>query len=399
MHRIDSAERRRRIGRRHHLAAEARFADPVTVADDLVGVHATDPVSVYLGFLARTGGLTRDTLAKALYDDRSLLKILGMRRTMFVVPVALAGVIHAAVTIALGAGERKRLLRMLQGAGISADPARWLAAVEDETVAALEELGEATAADLVKRVPGLGEQIPFGAGKAYEGTVGVSTRLLFLLSTEGRTIRGRPKGTWVSSLYRWALVDRWIDGGIEPWPPERARAELVRRWLVAFGPGTRRDLQWWTGWTVAHTKAALEEVGAVEVELVDDIGSHVVQNTGWALSDDLDRTPDVDPWVALLPALDTTTMGWNERAFYLGEHGPALFDRNGNAGPTIWLDGRIVGGWAQRRDGEIAIRVMQDVGAEARVAIDEAASRLHAWFGPDRTVPRFRTPTELELTA
>jgi hypothetical protein len=88
---------------------------------------------------------------------------------------------------------------MLVDAGIAKDPARWLAKVEVDTLAALDELGEATAADLTERVAGLREQIHFGAGKKWAGKVGVSTRLLFLLATEGRIIRGRPKGTWLSS--------------------------------------------------------------------------------------------------------------------------------------------------------------------------------------------------------
>ena len=106
-------------------------------------------------------------------------------------------------------------------------------------------------------------QITFGEGKTWAGQVGVSTRLLFLLASEGRIIRGRPKGTWLSSLYRWAPMDRWVEGGLEPWPAERARVELVRRWLRAFGPGTVRDIQWWTGWTVARAKAALQALDAV----------------------------------------------------------------------------------------------------------------------------------------
>jgi hypothetical protein len=393
---IDSAERRRRIGARHFLAANARASDPVDVAEALVGIHATDPASVYLGLRARTEELTRERLGALLYEDRRLLKVLGMRRTMFVVPPPLAGVIQAAVTTELGAAQRKRLLGMVERAGIATDPATWLAQVEDETVAMLEALGEATAAHLTKLVAGLREQIPFGAGKTWQGTVGVSTRLLFLLATEGRIIRGRPKGTWLSSLYRWVPMERWVEGGLEPWPSERARAELARRWLAAFGPGTRRDLQWWTGWTVAKTKAALRDVGAIEVSIEDGDSR---PTPGFALPGDLERTAEPGSWVALLPALDTTTMAWAERAFYLGDHAKLLFDTNGNAGPTIWVDGRVVGLWAQRASCEVVIRLLEDVGREQRRAIEAEAAALTGWLGKDRVLPRFPNPVFQELAA
>ena len=105
------------------------------------------------------------------------------------------------------------------------------------------------------------------------------------------------------------------------------------------------------------------------------------------------------PWAALLPALDPTPMGWRERAWYVGEHAPALFDRSGNIGPTAWWDGRIVGGWAQRKDGEIAVRLLEDIGAEASAAIAAEAQRLREWIGPVRITPRFRTPLERELAS
>jgi hypothetical protein len=106
-----------------------------------------------------------------------------------------------------------------------------------------------------------------------------------------------------------------------------------------------------------------------------------------------------EPWVALLPALDPTPMAWSQRDWYLGPHGPALFDRSGNVGPTVWVDGRIVGGWAQLGSGEVAHRLLEDVGREAAGAVARAAAEVSDWIGPVRVTPRFRTPLEKALTS
>jgi hypothetical protein len=80
----------------------------------------------------------------------------------------------------------------------------------------------------------------------------------------------------------------------------------------------------------------------------------------------------------LLPPLDPTTMGWSERDWYLGPHRPQLFDTSGNAGPTAWWDGRIVGGWRQLDDGEVTLQLREDVGAEGAQALEREAERLIA---------------------
>jgi hypothetical protein len=120
--------------------------------------------------------------------------------------------------------------------------------------------------------------------------------------------------------------------------------------------------------------------------------------TGLVLADDIEPVPEPEPWVALLPALDSTVMGWAARDWFLGPHRAALFDTNGNAGPTIWSGGRVVGGWGQRDGGEIAVRLLEDVGAEEKAAVDAAAQRVGNWLGGVRITPRFRTPLEKELS-
>jgi hypothetical protein len=391
---ITTAERRRRIGLRQGLAAGAAERTPESISRRLVGLHGTDPVSGYLACWARVDGFRVPDLETALYDERSLLKILAMRRTMFIVPVDVAAIMQAACTDAIASRERKRLLRMIEEAGVADPAAPWLAAVEVETLEALHALGEATAADLAKRVEGLRAQIPFGAGTKWQSTVGVSTRLLFLLSAEQRIIRGRPKGTLVSSLYRWAPIDRWLPEPLVFLPKPEAQAELVRRYLATYGPATLVDVEWWTGWTRGDTRRALGAIEALEIDLEGG-------DRGWVLADDVGpgADPAEDPWVALLPGLDSTTMGWQQRDFFLAPHKPRLFDRNGNAGPTIWVDGRVVGGWAQRRSGEIRIELLEDVGSEGRQSIEAKAAALGEWLGDLRFIPRFRTPLEQQLSA
>jgi hypothetical protein len=90
-------------------------------------------------------------------------------------------------------------------------------------------------------------------------------------------------------------------------------------------------------------------------------------------------------------------MGWQAREWYLGGHKGVLFDSNGNAGPTIWVDGRIVGGWAMRANGEVVTKLLEDVGRAASRAVDAEAARLTAWLATATPLARFPTPLYKEL--
>jgi hypothetical protein len=148
-------------------------------------------------------------------------------------------------------------------------------------------------------------------------------------------------------------------------------------------------MRWWTGWTARETRAALAAVSHRQVDLDGAVG--------YVLEDDLEPTPISEPVAALLPTLDPTTMGWKERGWYLGPHGPTLFDTNGNAGPTVWWDGRVVGGWSQRRDGEVAFELLEDVGADAVAAVEAEAARVADWVGDVRFSPGFLPPFQRAL--
>jgi hypothetical protein len=358
-------------------------------AGDLVGLHSSDPATVYLSSWARVGGFRVGDLEDSLYERRSLVRMLGMRRTMFVVPLDLAAIMDAACTQALAPAEERRLVRMLEAQSIADNGIAWLEEVKAQVMDALVARGKATANELVADVPELGRRLRFGEGKTWGGTVGVSTRVLFLLATQARIIRGRPRGSWISSQYRWAPTATWLTGVPAEMDPPTARADLVRRWLLTYGPGTLADVAWWSGWGVRQAGAALEQAGAVEVQLDEGVG--------YVLEGDSDPAGDVEPWVALLPSLDPTVMGWKQRGWYLGEHQRDLFDRNGNAGPTVWVGGRVVGGWGQRSSGEVAVILLSDIGSETADAVAAKAAALESWLGEVRVTPRFRTPLDKRL--
>lgn len=400
MHRIDGAERRRRLAVRHGLGphrigspAAAAPADPAQVARQLVALHATDPATVFLSILARMAvPVTAGSIEESLYERRDLVRMLAMRRTVFVVPAESVAVVQASTTDRIGRDQRGRLLKLLrEGAGVTR-PESWLADVEQSVLHLLAEKGgTATATELSAAEPRLKTTVVLAAGKPYEATQTVTSRVLLVLAAQGLIVRGRPIGSWLSQQYRWTLAEHWLRPEADAISEAAARGVLARQWLTAFGPAPLADLKWWTGWTMSQVRQAVAGLGAVEV----DLGG----GTGVALPDDLGATKDPGDWSALLPALDPTVMGWSDRSWFLGPHAKSLFDVNGNAGPTIWLNGQVVGGWAQRPDGEIAIRLLEDVGAAAITLIEAEAERVGTWLAGVRVIPRFRTPTERDLSA
>ncbi|MEX2619721.1 MAG: winged helix DNA-binding domain-containing protein [Egibacteraceae bacterium] len=386
-------ERRARLVARHHLARTA--TDVATAVRDLVAVHSSDPATPYLALWARVPAFTVADLDRALYEARSLWRLHAMRRTLFVVPTDRAPVFQAACGREIARGERRRLEAWVAQARGGDDTQPWLRAVEEATAAVLADGVARDTRELTAAVEELSLRVRVGSGR-WASEVSLASRLLPLLAIDGDVVRARPAGTWRSSQYQWSDAGSWFDARLPDDPTvgsdsADAAAILSRWWLGAHGPATLTDLKWWTGWTVRATRAALAAIGAVEVDL-----DH--QSSGWVLPDDVDAPTPASAGVALLPGLDPTVMGWKERDWYLGDHAGPLFDRNGNAGPTVWVEGRVVGGWGQRPDGEVVTRLLEDVGSDAADRVAAEAAALTAWCDGTVAFPRFPSPLGTELS-
>jgi DNA glycosylase AlkZ-like len=375
-------ERRARLGRRQFLAESADSISGVVA--DLVGLHATDPATPYLSLWARLPGFTVADLDAELYDGRALVKHLAMRRTLWTVRAEDLPLIQPGASDRVADNERRRLVADAKKAGIAVDGQVWLDAACTAVLRHLAEHGAASAKELREALPELAGRYDYAPGKRWGGETPLAPRVLTVLSVRGDIVRGPNDGAWTVSRPRWTPMAAWLSSVWEPEAPEVARAELVRRWLRAFGPATETDIKWWFGNTLTWARHALRDVDAVEVDMEGV--------TGFVLPDDLDVEPDVDPWCALLPGLDVTTMGWYDRDWYLGGHRGQVFDTNGNGGTTAWWNGRIVGGWGQDADGRVEVRLLEAVGRDAKRALQRRADELTAWLDGVRVSPRFPSP-------
>ncbi|GAB7039527.1 MULTISPECIES: winged helix DNA-binding domain-containing protein [Catenuloplanes] len=377
MRHVTDGERRARLAVRHALAPGSRAATVADATRAVTVLHATEPPTVYLSCWARVDGFRPADLAAALHTERSLVKQLAMRRTLFVFPRDLLPAAWASASARVATAERGRLVKDLAADGLTADGGEWLDRARAEVLAVLATAPEGrTAQEIRLAVPTI---------DVRAGGLAASSRVLNHLGLTGDIVRGTNTGGWHVSRPRWTLMRDWL-GETPEWPgAAEGYREIVRRWLWSFGPGTEDDLVWWLGATKSAVRAALAAVGAVQVSM--DGG-----RTGWLLPDDLGEVADPGPWAALLPVLDPTVMGWQGRDFYLGPHKELIFDTRGNAGTTAWVNGRVVGAWVQDRAGVVRVCPVEPVSTVEDELLRAEAARLTDWLGGFRVSSVYSSP-------
>lgn len=370
---VTDAERRARLATRHALATAYRVGSVDEVTAALVCLHATEPPSVHLAVAARSDCSVADVEA-SLYASRILVKQLAMRRTLFAFPRDLLPAVWGSSSARVAQQQRRLLAKYAEEHGIAADGAAW---VERACAAVLDRLasGEMLQARQIReQVPEVAGRIEYALDKSYGGSIPIAPRVLTLLGAEGRIMRAENAGHWRTSRPAWVSTEAWLGSVPAPLEERAGYAELVRRWLARFGPGSEDDLVWWLGSTKGVARQALADLGAVPVSL--ESGAR-----GWLLPDDLGEVEDPGEWAALLPVLDSTAMGWKARDFYFDpEIVPYLMDSNGNIGTTAWWRGHVVGGWVQDDSGRVQVVLREALGHRARRSLEAEAERLTAFF-------------------
>ena len=385
---VTDQERRARLAIRHALAPAARVDTPEAATLAMTVMHATEPATVYLSYWARTHGATIADIDRALFTDRSIVKQLAMRRTLFVFPRDLLPAVGASSSARVATTERARLAKDIVASGIAEDGLDWLDRARAEILVVLRENPEGLTAQQIRQaVPMIDLTV-----LTPRNTVLGASQLLVYLGANGDVLRGSNTGHWRTSRPRWFPTQRWLGNDLPELTPAGGYREIVRRWLYSFGPGTEADLVWWLGSTKAAVRTALADLGAVTVSL--DSG-----DVGWLLADDLDEVHNPGPWVALLPVLDPTVMGWQARDFYLGPHSGALFEQRGNAGTTAWVNGLIVGCWVQNELGTVVLHLLEDVAPVDREALDAEAKRLTVWLAGERVGTGYQSRAMKEAIA
>lgn len=329
--------------------------------DRLAGFYGSAP-TCYLSLLARAPGFRFEELDEA-FAARRLARLRCMRASLFLLPVP-------SFATAFQATRRQCVTafnRLVEAGGVRRPVYERVAARVEE---ALRDR-RLTAAELKS-----------GLADEDAAVLRALNFILSLMCEEGRLVRARARGGWKSNLWEYALLDAWLPGvHLDTVAPVEARAALARSYFESFGPATLEDFQWWSGFNVAETHAALEAQGASLRPLsIEGLEGDYLMLDGEAPRLGAKRRRGAGPRVSLLPMWDAYTMAYRSKGRYLDERRrPYVYDRAGNAAPALLLDGRVGGLWEwtlKKREAVVRVALFEKAEAVVWGELKVAAGRF-----------------------
>ena len=321
------------------LLLERKRLAPARVIEHLVGMQAQSPQAPYVGIWTRTTSFRRASL-ETLIVRGDVVRARVMRQTLHLVTRRDYGLVRAAM---------------------SATNFPW---------------ESASAKAVAPAIRGLAADGGVTTNEAYEylerelGLTGVEARRAWQWGrVAGHVLQHHEDALWAGGQSgRYVAVDE-----PEAHHPTEARAELIRRYLAAFGPASRRDL---VTWTMMHVPELQRSLDLLELRRFrDEQGRELF---------DVPRAPLPDPAtpspVRFLPKWDNLLLAFADRTRVLPEpYRRVVIKSNGDVAQTFLVDGFVAGKW-RVEDGRVVAEPFEPLPAAARRAVADEAGRLEAFL-------------------
>ena len=325
---------------------------------DVGGIQAQMESAAKASLWARVMGLTREDVDRALWEDRSLVKLWVMRGTVHLISSDDLGIYLLGLRKEGLFRERQWMRRY----GLREDDFRAMPRAAEEALSSgpltRRQLGEAV-------VEQLGERARKWVEHGYGGVIR-------LASIEGKVCFGPNQGQEITFV----LLDDWL-GPRSMGPSEQAETDLLRRYLHAYGPATPRDFAAWAGMRMGIVREIWERAkDDLQTVMVDGKEAHL-------LATELDQIPaegHAGTSVRLLPYFDVYLLGHKEKGHLVD---PAYYKRvyrkAGWISQAILVNGRVIGVWTQKATGKrltVTLEPFEPLDREVRQAVVEEAANL-----------------------
>lgn len=224
---------------RHHLHERAPRGGELRVAGRICGLHAQLLSSAALSLWARVEGATLDGFQRALWRERRLVKSWAMRGTLHLLPARDLPVFLGA----LATYDRYLTQRWVKYFGIS----------REEIELVIEAIGQSLRGRALTRDE-LADAVVERTGSKKLGAV---LRQSWGVLLEPAAYRGQ----LCFAEGEGARVRFSRPGPVRRLEPQKALAELARRYLAAYGPATRDDFaRWWGGISGRQTERLIRSL-------------------------------------------------------------------------------------------------------------------------------------------
>jgi len=309
--------------KKNHLTNESKTDNILQIVEDLCGLHATGTLEPYIQLFIRSNKFEKQDLDRELYENKSLGRIRGMRKTLFIEVKEMIPIVYNAVKYLTDNLEK----RYLEYRNVSIEEYERLS----KEILFLLNQNEMSTSQIKKA---LNSQKDISA-------------ILSIMCDRMEVIRGRPLKSWKDRRLLYAPFKNYFPNmNLEDYSENQAIELLIHRYIKTYGPCTENDIVWWIGITKNKVKKAINSLTNKIKKIQIEGLNHIFYINNMDINELKNISLEYEDHVNLLPILDPYLMGYKNRERYINPtYYDYIFDRSGNATSTILLNGRIIGVW------------------------------------------------------